>query len=528
MPDNKGADIKAIAMPKWGLEMSEGTVAKWHIGEGDTIAKGQVIMDIETDKIANEVEADADGVLKRQIAGEGETLEIGALLAVIAQEGTSDTEIDEFVASYKSVAVGRVEATTAAPPAPAPSAAPAAPRAAAGGKVKASPRAKKLATSLGVDISQVQPSGASGRISADDVQAFHDAGQTTGSAAAAPAGDGKVRATPRAKRLAKELGIALSQVPATGRGGRVSEDDVRSFADGGGGAAPAAATPVNEDARATPVARKRATELGVDIRTVQGTGRGGRISREDVEAAASGGASGPGAAAAAPGDNPVTVEPMNNMRKIVAKRLSAAKQEIPHIYLTVDVEIDALLARRKKVNEDGDVKVSVNDFVIRAVALALKQVPKVNVQLHGEELHYFAHADISMAVALEGGLITPIVRAADTKSVRQIAVEAKDLATRARDGKLKLEEFQGGTFSISNMGMLGVKHFDAVINPPQGAILAIGAGEPRMVVKNGAPAVATVMTVTMSCDHRSIDGALGAEFLDAFKTLIQEPMALVV
>lgn len=517
------ADIKAIAMPKWGLEMNEGTLAKWHVSEGDTVAKGQAIMDVETDKIANEVEADAGGVLKRVIAGEGEVLTIGALLGVIADEGASDADVDDFIANYVSVAVGRVEAASTAPPSPAPAAAPAAPAArAAGGKVKASPRAKKLAESLGVDISEVPASGS--RISAEDVQAFHDAG---GAGAVAPAAaGGSVKATPRAKRLAKELGIDLSQVPATGRGGRVSEDDVKGFADGGGAAAPAAAASVNDDPRATPVARKRAAELGVDIATVQGTGRGGRISKEDVEAAASG-ASAP-VTAAAPGENPVTVEPMNNMRKIVAKRLTEAKQSIPHIYLTVDVELDRLLARRAKVNARSDVKASVNDFVIRACALALKAVPKVNVQLHGEELHYFAHADISMAVALEGGLITPIIRAADTKTVHQIALEAKDLATRARSGKLQLEEFQGGTFSISNMGMLGIKHFDAVINPPQGAILAVGAGEERLVARNGSPAVATVMTVTLSCDHRSIDGALGAEFLAAFKELVEEPLALVV
>lgn len=515
------ADIKAIAMPKWGLEMNEGTLAKWHVSEGDTVAKGQAIMDVETDKIANEVEADAGGVIKRRVAGEGEVHTIGALLGVIADEDASDADIDDFIANFKSVAVGRVEASSEAPAAPAP--APAAAQAAkpAGGKVKASPRAKKLAESLGVDIAQVPASGS--RISADDVQAFHDAG---GSAAAAPAaGGGNVKATPRAKRLAKELGIDLSQIPATGRGGRVSEDDVKTFADSGGAAAPAAAS-VNDDPRATPVARKRAAELGVDIATVQGTGRGGRISKEDVEAAASG-ATAP-VAAAAPGENPVTVEPMNNMRKIVAKRLTEAKQSIPHIYLTVDVELDRLLARRQKVNRGSDVKASVNDFVIRACALALRQVPKVNVQMHGEELHYFQHADISMAVALEGGLITPIIRAADTKTVHQIAGEAKDLATRARSGKLNLEEFQGGTFSISNMGMLGIKHFDAVINPPQGAILAVGAGEERVVARNGSPAVATVMTVTLSCDHRSIDGALGAEFLAAFKELMEEPLALVV
>ena len=513
------ADIKAIAMPKWGLEMSEGTLAKWHVGEGDAIAKGQAIMDVETDKIANEVEADAGGVLKRVIAGEGEVHTIGTLLGVIADEAASDADIDDFVANYVSVAVGRVEAASTAPAAPVPAATPAAPAAKlAGGRVKASTRAKKLAESLGIDISEVSPSSVGGRISADDVQAFQDVGGATASV-----DGGKVRATPRAKRMAKELGIDLSLVPATGRGGRVSENDVKGFADGDGAAVPAAI--VNEDPRATPVARNRAAELGVDMSTVQGSGRGGRITKEDVEAAASGASLAP---ASTPGENPVTVESMNNMRKIVAKRLTEAKQSIPHIYLTVDVELDRLLARRVKVNRGSDVKASVNDFVIRACALALRQVPKVNVQLHGEELHYFVHADISMAVALEGGLITPIIRGDDTKTVHQIALEAKDLATRARSGKLNLEEFQGGTFSISNMGMLGVKHFDAVINPPQGAILAVGAGEERIVARNGSPAVATMMTVTLSCDHRSIDGALGAEFLAAFKELMEEPLALLV
>jgi len=169
-----------------------------------------------------------------------------------------------------------------------------------------------------------------------------------------------------------------------------------------------------------------------------------------------------------------------------------------------------------------------NDFVIRAAGLALKQVPKANVQYHGDELHFFEHADISVAVAIDGGLITPIVRAANLKTVEQISIEMKDLAARAREGKLKLDEIQGGTFSITNLGMYGIKSFDAVINPPQGAILAIGTGEERLVAKNGAPAVATVMTVTMSCDHRSIDGALGAQFLDAFKELLEEPLALTV
>ncbi len=266
------ADIKAIAMPKWGLEMSEGTVAKWHVGEGDTLTKGQVIMDIETDKIANEVEADAGGVLKRRMAAEGETLEIGALLAVIADEGASDAEIDDFVANYKSVAVGRVG--LAGTPAPEPARAPA---------------------------------------------------RDAPAAAPKAAADGKVRATPRAKRLARELGIDLAQVPATGRGGRVSEDDVKGFSASGAGALPGPdVAPAGGEVRASPVARKRALELGVDIAAVRGTRRGGRISKEDVEAAASGAAAPSAQAPASGGDNPVTVEPMNNMRKIVAKRLSAA------------------------------------------------------------------------------------------------------------------------------------------------------------------------------------------------------------
>ena len=510
------ADIKAIAMPKWGLEMSEGTLAKWHVGEGDAITKGQVIMDVETEKIANEVEADLEGVLRRKVAGEGEVIPVGGLLGVVAPADADDAAIEDFVANFKSVAVGRVEATTKAEPA-APAAA-AAPKAAPRSDVKASPRAKKLAEKLGVDINEVPTEGK--RISDRDVQAYYDSGQTGDSEK--PAEAGKVRASPRAKRLAKELGIDIAQVPGSGKGGRISEDDVKAFADSGGGAASAAT--VNEDVRTTPAVRKLAKEKGVDLATVQGTGKGGRITKEDVEAAAAGG----GAAPVVPGENPYRVEPLNNMRKTIARRLTEAKQSIPHIYLTVDVELDRLLARRQKVNATADSKVSVNDFIIRACALALKQVPGANVQWHDDGLHLFEHADISMAVAIEGGLITPIIRAADTKSVEQIAVETKDLAARARAGKLTLDEIQGGTFSISNMGMLGIKHFDAVINPPQGAILAVGAGEERLVARNGSPAVATVMTVTISCDHRAIDGALGAEFLAAFKELIEEPLALVV
>ncbi|MGE0667887.1 MAG: 2-oxo acid dehydrogenase subunit E2 [Sphingomonadales bacterium] len=526
------ANIKAVIMPKWGLEMVEGTLAKWHVAEGTAVDKGQPIMDVETEKIANEVEADIGGVLRR-VADEGQVIPVGGLLGVIADQGASEDEVQGFIKNYKSVAVGRVEAlgsntdNAASKPdaasdagsygsAPVAAEAPADEDDAGSGK-RASPRARKLAESLGVDINKVPSDG--NRISDRDVQAYYDS--LPKDAPAESEAPGKVRATPRVKTLAKKLGVDLSEVTGTGNNGRITEDDVKAWADETAG-------PLNEDVRSTPAVRKLAKELGVDINRVQGSGKNGRITKDDVEAAAAAPKGAPAPAAYVPGENPKTVEALNNMRKTIARRLTEAKQNIPHIYLTVDVELDRLLARRQKYNATNDAKSSVNDFIIKACGLALKHVPKVNVQYHDDGLHFFRHADISMAVALEGGLITPIVRAADVKSVAEIAVETKDLAARARAGKLKMEEIQGGTFSISNMGMLGIKSFDAVINPPQGAILAVGKGEERIIARNGSPAVATVMTVTLSCDHRAIDGALGAKFLEVFKELCEEPLALTL
>ena len=291
---------------------------------------------------------------------------------------------------------------------------------------------------------------------------------------------------------------------------------------------------------ATPLARRIASQKGVDLKAIKGSGPHGRIVKADVESAEPGAAK-PAAAPAehhpvqsleqmgiAPGSYDLI--PLDGMKKTIARRMTDSFRDIPHFPLTIDLEIDGLLAARAKINaalEKRGVKVSVNDIVIKAVALALKIVPEANASYTPEGIAMHHKADVAVAVAIDGGLITPIVRSAEDRSLADIAVAMKDLAERARTRKLKPEEFQGGTFSISNLGMMGIKSFASIINEPQGCILSVGAGEKRAVVKNDALAVATVMTVTLTCDHRVVDGAIGARFLQAFKGLIEDPITML-
>ncbi len=298
---------------------------------------------------------------------------------------------------------------------------------------------------------------------------------------------------------------------------------------------------------ASPLAKRIAEQNGVDLSAVQGSGPRGRIIKRDVEGkAGTAPAARPGAApAAAPRGEPRQVQsleqmgikpgsydlaPLDGMRKVIAKRLTDSFRDIPHFPLTIDLEIDGLLAARGKINallEKEGVKVSVNDLVIKAAAMALKRVPEANASFTPEGIALHHHADVAMAVAIDGGLITPIIFAAETKSLAQISKEAKDLAARARDRKLKPEEFQGGTFSVSNLGMFGIKTFASIINEPQGAILSVGAGEQRPVVRDGQLAVGTVMSVTLTCDHRVVDGAIGARWLQAFKAFVEDPVTML-
>jgi pyruvate dehydrogenase E2 component (dihydrolipoamide acetyltransferase) len=298
-----------------------------------------------------------------------------------------------------------------------------------------------------------------------------------------------------------------------------------------------------------------AQQAGLDLAAIRGSGPNGRVVKDDIDKvlAVPGAAAPPAhapavapaatpAAAAAPGmpvfakaqvlalagNPPHTEKPHSAMRRVIARRLAESKQTVPHFYLSIDCTIDELLKVRKELNGKSETRISVNDFVIRAAALALRQVPAANASWSDDAIILWERVDISVAVALDDGLITPIIKGADQKGLAQIARESKDLAERARAGKLKLEEFQGGTFSISNLGMYGIREFSAVINPPQGGILAVGLGEQRPVVKDGQLTVATVMTCTLSGDHRVVDGAVGAQFLAAFKKLVEDPLTMLL
>ncbi|MCZ8105364.1 MAG: pyruvate dehydrogenase complex dihydrolipoamide acetyltransferase [Burkholderiales bacterium] len=455
-----------VLMPALSPTMEKGNLAKWLKKEGDAIKSGDVIAEIETDKATMEVEAVDEGILARIVVPAGTAdVAVNELIAVIAGEGEDP----------KAVSAGGGAKPAAA--APAPAAAPAA--------------------------SSPAPAAA---------PASSPAATPAPAPAAAVNGSARVFASPLARRIAKDAGIDIAMVAGSGPHGRVVERDVRAAVEGGTAKkAPAAAAPVSMSAPA-PVAAKPAAPAPAPA------GMGDDAIRRLYE---------PGSFEEVPHDS---------MRKVIARRLLESKQTIPHFYLTIDCQLDALLALREQINasapkdKDGKpaFKVSVNDFVIKALGLALVRVPDANVTWTEGAMLKHRNADVGVAVSIPGGLITPVVRKADTKTLSAISNEMKDYAARARARKLKPEEYQGGASAVSNLGMFGIKDFAAVINPPHSSILAVGAGEQRVVVKNGQPAVATIMSVTLSTDHRAVDGALGAELIGAFKALIENPMGMLV
>ncbi|MBZ9854545.1 pyruvate dehydrogenase complex dihydrolipoamide acetyltransferase [Mesorhizobium sp. CA13] len=466
-----------ITMPALSPTMEEGNLSKWLVKEGDKVSPGDVIAEIETDKATMEVEAVDEGTVAKLVVPAGtEGVKVNALIAVLAAEG------EDASAAAKSDG----------------DAAPA--------KAEAKPEKAPISPQVGEMSAKPTEGGA---------------------------------VPPSSQREAPPSGLPGIS-PTRGEIGQSSEG--RTFA--------------------SPLARRIAKEAGVDVSAVTGTGPHGRVVKADVDAAISGGsakaapaAKGPaGAPAAAPApvkamsddqvlklfeEGSYELVPHDNMRKTIARRLVEAKTTIPHFYLTLDCELDALLSLRTQLNAAAPVKktdkgeapaykLSVNDMVIKAMAMALKAVPDANASWTESAMVKHRHADVGVAVSIPGGLITPIIRKADEKTLSVISNEMKDLASRARSRKLKPEEYQGGTTAVSNLGMFGIKDFAAVINPPHATILAVGAGEERAVVKNGEIKIATVMSVTLSTDHRAVDGALGAELLVAFKKLIENPMGMLV
>ncbi len=431
-----------ILMPALSPTMEEGTLAKWHVAVGDTVKAGDVIAEIETDKATMEVEAVDEGVVEALLIAAGtEGVKVNTVIAKLAGEG-------EAVAKP-------APAPVAPPPSPASPGLP--------------PRGEDLAATNPPPLGE------------------GDRGAVEG---AKPDSSSRIAASPLARRLARSAGIDLAAVTGSGPHGRIIKRDIDALA-----GKPVAAT--GASAQTAPAA----------ARPVQSLEQMGIV----------------------PGSYDLV--PLDGMGKTIARRMTDSFRDVPHFPLTIDIEIDALLEARTRINAGlaaSGVKVSVNDLIIRCAALALKQVPEANASYSPEGIARHHHADIAVAVAIDGGLITPIIRSAETKGLAQIATEMKDLAQRARDRKLKPEEFQGGTFSISNLGMFGIKAFASIINEPQGAILSVGAGEKRAVVRGEALAIATVMTVTLTCDHRVLNGTIGANWLNAFKALAQDPLMMLI
>ncbi|MBS0610696.1 MAG: pyruvate dehydrogenase complex dihydrolipoamide acetyltransferase [Proteobacteria bacterium] len=408
-----------LRMPEVAANSTHATLSAWTRQEGDTVAVGDCLAEIETDKAVVEFNAEAAGVLGRLLVQAGQEVEVGAPIAVLLAQGEAAADVEALL-------------------------------------------------------------------------------QADGGAAAVPV-----------------------QAPADN-----------------GARAPAAPVETAERLRASPLARRLAAQRGIELAGLQGSGPGGRIVKIDIErasaaqpAAAASAASAPVSASGPAGAAQVGdfVElPHSNMRRTIARRLTESKSTVPHFYLSVDCRMERLLALRAEINAGASRKISVNDFIVRAVAVALREVPQANVGWTDTAMRQYAQADIAVAVSTDTGLITPIVRAADRKTLSQISAEIADLAARARAGQLRPDEYQGGSMSVSNLGMYGVGEFAAIINPPQAAILAVGASQQKPVVDNGELKVGTVMRCTLSVDHRAIDGALAAQWLTAFQRAIEAPLSMLV
>ncbi|WP_313691286.1 pyruvate dehydrogenase complex dihydrolipoamide acetyltransferase [Achromobacter mucicolens] len=453
-----------IKLPSVAADASGGVLHQWLKQEGDRVAVGEALAEVETEKAIVEINAEQAGVLGRIVVQAGPaSVPINTVIGVLIADGEDAAAIDRALAEHGGAAVA---------------------------------------------------AGSAAGASADGASA---------SGASAPGPSASGAAAPEASAASASAGAGAASASASQQAGNASASASHSPS-----ASSAAPVPGGR-LFASPVARRLAAQWHVDLLGVTGTGPHGRIVRRDVEAARDRAPAAAPAAAPLAGRPAARRVPHTGMRRAIARRLTESKQHVPHFYLTVDCRMDALLALRAQANHGGAVKLSVNDFIVRAAALALREVPEVNASWHDDDIEYHAGADVSVAVATDGGLVTPIVRDADVKPLSAISGEIAELAARAKVNRLKPDEFTGGSLTVSNLGMYGISQFAAIINPPQAAILAVGAAERRPVIDaEGQLAAATVMTVTLSADHRVVDGAVGARWLAAFRTLIENPVRILL
>lgn len=416
-----------VYMPKLSDTMTEGVVAQWNKKVGDTVSSGEVLAEIETDKATMEFESFYDGVLLHIGVQTGEGAPVNAILAIIGEKGEDVTAI---LASSESVEAPKTEEKpVAVNPAP---------------------------------VAEV----------AKPIEAPKTVAPVASSVVNTSASDGRIFASPLAKKIAEEKGIDIQQVAGTGEGGRIVKRDIDHF---------------------TPYVPAATTNFSAPT---------GQESYTDV--------------------------PNTQMRKAIAKTLSASKFSAPHFYLKMEVDMDNAIAAREAINSEEGVKISFNDLIIKAVAASLRKHPKVNADWMGDSIRYNNHIHVGVAVAVEDGLVVPVVKFADTKGIAQLGSEIKDLASRARDKKIKPEEMQGGTFAVSNLGMYGIEDFTSIINPPNGCILSVGQIKSTPVVKNGAIVPGNVLKLSLSCDHRVVDGAIGSSFLKTLKEMLENPVRMLV
>ncbi len=506
-----------VVMPKLSPTMEEGQLGKWLKKEGDKVSVGEPLAEIETDKASMEMQALATGVLRKVFLKDGETAPLGEIIAII---GEPDEDISALVSSAESGATAADNKKAIE-------------ESVEGGNYGAQ---QELATVI-TDGARTQATIKGEPLTGDTDNTASDKPQTSGSdnhtqsaaasqstanlsagndaATAAASGNGasqqrasgRLIVSPLAARMAAEAGINLQTLAGSGPGGRIVKRDIEFAMSGGARNQQTQAA----EAQQQPAQDQTAQAAQTHLRAVETP-----VAQQPVQQSSFAGAS------------PYRDEPMTEMRRTIARRLVSSIGPVPHFFLTTEIEMDAVVEMRRQLNAiNEELRISINDFIIKVAAVALTQHPQVNASFQEKAIRYYERADIGVAVAIEDGLITPVIRSADQKSIGAIATEVRELATRARSRKLRPEEYTGASFSVSNLGMFGVDEFTAVINPPEAAILAVGAVAPKPVAREGELVVRQIMRVTMSCDHRVIDGATGAKFLQTFKKILENPLLLI-